>query len=504
MSEEKPKRKISPSLIVAVIIIVVLLAALVYYATLPPAPPTVTTVVMPTTTVVTTVAPPTTPPPVEKKVTWATIAGFYTDWAEQVSKNFTAKTGIKVEVIPIDYSVLYEKQMIELAGKTGAFDIVTVESMCIAEWASAGWLEPLDDYIRRTPPEEIMYDDILEHFRWVLTWGGKCYGLPYYTYDQGVFYRKDLFQREDIKEMYRKWSGHELKEPGPDMTWDEVVKIAEFFDEVVPDDIMPYGIGLMAGPVESNDEWMAIMWGLGGDHFDKDYNIIVNSTESVRAMEIYLELLKHAPPGALASSYDEVVAQMQRGLIPMTGPFYLDQWPNMVKTEKLIPGAKMGINAPVMGRGYIGCFALSMDAASKRKDYAWEFLKWLAGPEGQYSFAVGGGSTCRRSVLLNPRFDPEKNPATYPYTAHYKYLVQIDDILRRELPDWQKPYRIFKIPKACSMYLESKITIGSIAAGQATPKGGLDRLALAYATMLGWGYPVPSMKPPSWWKPPPD
>ncbi|MEM3130686.1 MAG: hypothetical protein QXX78_06305, partial [Nitrososphaerota archaeon] len=133
MSGEKPKGKISPSLIVAVVVIIILLAALVYYATLPPAPPPAPTTIV--TTVVTTAPPVTTPPPVEKKVTWATIAGFYTDWAEQVSKNFTAKTGIKVEVIPIDYSVLYEKQMIELAGKTGAFDIVTVESMCIAEWA---------------------------------------------------------------------------------------------------------------------------------------------------------------------------------------------------------------------------------------------------------------------------------------------------------------------------------------------------------------------------------
>jgi len=480
MSSER--KKLIYAAVILVVIIIVAVAS--WYMLVPPAPT------------------PTPAPP--KKVTWATIAGFYTDWAEKISKNFTKATGITVEVIGIDYGVMYEKQMLELAGKTGAFDLVTVETMCLAEWASAGWLEPLDSYIAKTPAKEIQFEDILEHYRWVLTWGGKVYGLPYYTYDQGVFYRADLFEKEDIKALYKKTYGRDLKKPNHEMTWDEFLNIAKFFDEVVPDNIMPYGVGLMAGPVESNDEWMAIMWGLGGDHFDKDYNIIVNRTEGVRAMEIYCELLKHAPPGALASSYDEVVAQMQRGLIPMTGPFYLDQWPNHVKTEKLIPGAKIECATPVAGRGYIGCFALSIDAASKRKDAAWEFLKWLAGPEGQYSFAKGGGTTCRKSVLLNPEFDPDKNPATRPYTGHYKTLVATAELLLKTAPKWQQPYRVFKLPKAGTMYMESKISIGDIAAGHMTPKGGMDHLALAYATILGWGYPVPSMTPPKGWVPPPD
>jgi len=50
MSGEKPKRKISPSLIIAVIIIIVLLAALVYYATLPRPVGVMTTTVIATMT----------------------------------------------------------------------------------------------------------------------------------------------------------------------------------------------------------------------------------------------------------------------------------------------------------------------------------------------------------------------------------------------------------------------------------------------------------------------
>mgnify|MGYP002153768482 CR=1 FL=1 len=460
--------------------------------------------------------------PAERKVTWATIAGFYTDWAETISENFTTKTGIKVDVIGIDYSVMYEKQMIELAGKTGAYDIVTIETMCLAEWANAGWLANLSTYIAKTPEADINFTDILEHYRWLLRWNGTTYGLPYYTYDQGVHYRADIFENTTIKQWYHAWATTpalrnptyedtvnwpivltELRKPNHQMNWSEFENMARFFFEETRDPVL-YGVGLMAGPVESNDEWMAIMWGLGGDHFNSTYAITVNATQSVRAMEIYMRLLKYAPPGALASSYDEVVAQMRAGKIPMTGPFYLDQWPNMVKTEDSISGAKMECATPVGGRGYIGCFALGIDAASKRKDDAWEFLKWLTGPTGQYSFAKGGGTTCRKSVLLNPEFDPAVNPATRRYTAHYKAVWNASQLWLQTAPTWQKPPRVFKIPVAGKMYLESKITIGAIAAGQLTPKGGLDKLALAYATILGWGYPVPSQTPPAGWQRPPE
>jgi len=436
--------------------------------------------------------PPTPTPPSAKKVVWATIAGFYSDWAEAISKDFTAKTGIEVEVVDIDYGLLYEREGLEMAGKTGAFDIITIETLWLPEWAAAGFLEPLNDYIAKTPAEEIEFDDFEEFLAMQLSWKGNVFGLPYYTFAMGVFYRADLFEDPDIKALYYEKYGRELRTPNHEMDWDEFYDIVKFFDEDVDDSIVPYGVGMMAGRFPHiADEWMAMLWGLGGDHFHDDWSIAVNDPIGVDAMTRYVKFLKHAPPGALESGYDAVVAQFQEGLVPVTMAFYLDQWPNVVKTEELIPGAKVGVDTPVGGLGYQGCFALGMCADSKNKDATWEFLKWLAGPEGQYSFAKGGGSSCRKSVLLNSEFATAESR---PFTGHFKALHETFELMEG-LP---KPY-IFSLPEAGKLYVEMMIHCSLAATGTVDPKTAMDLLADSYATILGW---YPSLSPPEDWVPP--
>ena len=44
-------------------------------------------------------------------VTWATLAGFYTDWAKSLAQEFTAKTGIDVKIEEMDLPTMYEKEV---------------------------------------------------------------------------------------------------------------------------------------------------------------------------------------------------------------------------------------------------------------------------------------------------------------------------------------------------------------------------------------------------------
>ena len=93
-------------------------------------------------------------------VTWAVIAGFYTDHAESIAAAFEEETGINVNIIDIDFPQLYEKQVLEMVGGTGAYDIITYDGGWKAEFAHNGYLLELDDLVAASDPEEIQFENI--------------------------------------------------------------------------------------------------------------------------------------------------------------------------------------------------------------------------------------------------------------------------------------------------------------------------------------------------------
>lgn len=202
-------------------------------------------------------------------ITWATIAGFYTDWAEEVAKDFEQKTGYEVDIVEIDFAQMYEKEVIEMVGGTGAYDIVTYDVGWKAEWADSGYLMPLDYFIAASDPKEVQFDDLHPALIEASTrYRGKVFGLPYYTFTMGYFYRYDLFDHPAEKSAFKAKYGYELAIPN---TYEQMADIAEFFHRKKGDKLKGkvldkefYGIGLMAGRFPHvQDEMMSIAWTWG-------------------------------------------------------------------------------------------------------------------------------------------------------------------------------------------------------------------------------------------------
>jgi multiple sugar transport system substrate-binding protein len=409
-----------------VIASVVILALVVGACGAPPPPPPVETPAPGETPVATT------PPPAGGvTITWITIAGFYTDWAEEVTTEWEEATGNNVEIVDVDLPTMYEKTVLESVGHTGAYDIVTWDVTWKGEWAYNGYLLPLDDYIAAADPEDLQIEDIspiLEETTSVFE--GRVYGFPYYTFTQGYFYRCDLFEDPDEMAAFEAEYGYPLDVP---QTYEQMADIAEFFrrepgetlkGEVLDEDF--YGIGLMASrDTNMQDELNSIVWTWGGDLINDDGTPACTSETYLRAAHLYVdELLPNAPPAALTSSYDEVVSQMRQGLIAQTGPFFLDQWPNFVKTEDEVPGAEVcPAPSPGGGRVFVGALTLGITSDSKNPDVAWDFLKFITGPEAQRKFALGGGSTCRLSILTDQALVAEHRTTM----GHFPSLVQVLD-----------------------------------------------------------------------------
>jgi multiple sugar transport system substrate-binding protein len=409
-------------------------------------------------------------------VTWATIGGFYTDWARDIAKGFEAKTGIHVKIVDIDFAQMYEKEVIEMVGGTGAYDIVTYDVGWKAEWASSGYLRPLDDLIAKSDPKEIAFDDIHPALVELTTrFKGKVYGLPYYSFTMGYFARWDLFTDPGEQGAFKKKYGYDLDIP---QTYEQMADIAEFFDRKPGEKLAGktlkkhfYGIGLMAGRFpQIQDENMSIAWTRGAQLIKDDGSPGCTDPLFLKAVNFYVHrLLPHAPPGALTSAYDEVVAQMRQGLIAQTAAFYLDQWPNIAKTEQEVPGAKIAIAAPPGANTWVGAFGLGLSRDSKHPKEAWEFLKYLAGPIAQRKFAEMGGTTCRVSLLK------DKSIRKHSANAHFPVLLQILDHVSK----CQFYPNYYYVPQGGKIYDEETTYFSAAASGQQSVNEAMENLAKA-------------------------
>lgn len=423
------------------------------------------------------------PEPAEPVViTWATIAGFYTDWAAEVAKDFEDATGHDVQVIDIDFPQLYEKQVLEMVGGTGAYDIITYDVGWKAEFAHNGYLTPLDDYIAASEPAEIDFDDIAPALIELTTrWQGKVFGLPYYTFTMGMFYRCDLFENPDEMSAFEEAYGYQLDVP---QTYEQLADTAEFFTrkrgetlagEVLTQDF--YGIGLMAGRFPHvQDEINSIAWTWGGGAFRDDGT--VNLESLTEATEFYVNrLLPSAPPGALTSAYDEVMGQMRQGIIAQTAAFYLDQWPNAVKTETEVPGAEVCMAASPGAHTWVGAFGLGLSVDSKHPDQAWEFLKFITGPMAQRKFAEGGGSTTRLKILN----DQQMVSTHREQVGHFPTLANV--LEHAYTCEFYPNY--YYVPQGGKIYDEMTTWYSSAAAGEYSPAEALANFAEAVERICG-------------------
>jgi multiple sugar transport system substrate-binding protein len=433
-----------------------------------------------------------TPPPEEKvTITMATIAGFYTDWAEEVAKEFEEKTGWNVEIVQIDFSQLYEKQVIEFVGDTGAYDIITYDVGWKAEFANSGHILPLDDYIAASDPAEIQFEDIHPALiEGSCRWKGKVWGLPFYTFTMGYFYRCDLFEDPDEMAAFEAKYGYPLDIPE---TYDQMADIAEFFHrqpgdtlkgEVLDEEF--YGIGLMAGRFPHvQDEMMSIAWTHGNQLIKDDGTPGCTESAFLDDVHLYVDrLVPHAPPGALTSAYDEVVGQMRQGMIAQTAAFYLDQWPNMVKTEDEVPGAEICAAASPGAHTWVGALTLAMNADSKHPDQAWEFLKWITGPEAQRKFAEGGGSTCRVSILTDQEFLATRRLAA----GHFPPLMQVLD--HEAACNFYPNY--YYVPQGGKIYDEETTYFSAATSGEMSVEEAMQNLADAIEGHCGGPCEVPN------------
>lgn len=360
----------------------------------------------------------------KQKITVVVESGFWTDYLKQAMiPKFTEKTGVEVEVVGMSTNVMYAKQQVELLGDTGGYDVLSMEAAYVPEWAANGYVKPLFDLAKEYDPDgadgmvtflKPFYAGLMS----MMTYDGQPYSIPYNNYTMGLHYRADLFANADERAAFAEKYGYPLTVP---KTFPELVNAAQFFTRKAGETLAGqtlakdfYGVALMAGRNEQiNDEFSAIIWGMGGDWFrsiyDKTgklegYEITIPDRISAVAAETYLDLLNYAPPAAKGWDFPEAANAMAEGQVAMVPFMYNNLWPVTASVEEKVPGAKAAVDTVPGGRPYTGAYGIGVAHNAGNPEAAYWFVKYLTSYEGQMAYALGGGNPCRRDVVLDPFF----------------------------------------------------------------------------------------------------
>src|ERR1700726_2237068 len=275
----------------------------------------------------------------------------------------------------------------QLARRNGDPDVFTQDLIWIAEFAAAKWALPLDDHFNA----EVMK----EYFPGVVqacTWQGKLTALPWFIDSGMLYYRKDLLDELGAKSP-ETWE--ELIESAKKLTGSGKAKFGFLWQakqaEVLVCDLVSF-IGSNDGAILQPD----------------GKTVSVADDAAVEAVQFIHDLIKKdqiTPEEVL--SWDE---EPSRRPFTAGDAAFLRNWSYVWKTSQNKEDSsvidKVGV-APLphfQGKKSAAClggYQYGVNASSKNKEAAIEFVRWMSSPETQLRFARQLGLCPTRSAVLD-------------------------------------------------------------------------------------------------------
>ena len=333
-----------------------------------------------------------------KQLTLAVNSGVEGDALKQAARDYETQTGVHIEIAEFPYANLFEKELVDLSAGTGAYDLIMLDDPWFPKFSTQGFLTDLTPLYgkrggaSRVPDEDFVPASIALCRHPYQT--GALYALPYVGNSQLFFYRKDLFEKHNLKSL---------------ATWDDVLAAAKVINEReatgAPGGGRIYGYVMRAAQGNAAvADFMPIFWAFGAEMFDQSGKAQVNSAEGINALKFMLELGKYAPPGYASFNADEVSAHLLQGTAAMSinWPAWISSFNDAAKSKVIgkmeftaMPGAKAA------GRAEIGNWLIAIPRDSKRAEAAFDFLLWATSAEQMKRSALRGNPPTRRSVFTD-------------------------------------------------------------------------------------------------------
>jgi len=346
------------------------------------------------------------PQPLKKQLTLAVVSGVEGDALQQAARDYEAQKGVHIEIATFPYTNLFEKELIDLKARTGAYDLIMLDDPWFPRFANEQLLTELTPLLEKrgqSGPDSDFVDTSVALCRHPYQ-SGPLYALPYVGNSQLFFYRKDLFEKYSLK--------------APE-TWNDVLAAAKTIHEKETTGANGNRIhGYVMRAAQGNAavaDFMPIFWAFGGEMFGPDGKPAVNSPEGIAALEFMIELGKYSPAGYASFNADEVGAHLLQGTAAMSinWPAWISSFSDPAKSKVIgkmefttLPGAQKP------GQAEIGNWLIAIPRDSSNAEDAIDFLLWATSAEQMKRSAQRGNPPTRKSLFRDAEL-VAKNPA-YP------------------------------------------------------------------------------------------
>jgi sorbitol/mannitol transport system substrate-binding protein len=283
---------------------------------------------------------------------------------EQLKSDFeTSHPGITLNLLVLPENQVRDKVTTDIATNAAQFDLVTIGMYEVPLWAKNNWLEEVGTTLQQDPNYD--YNDVIPSIRKGLEYNGKLYAAPFYGESSALFYRKDILQKANAQ----------LSDKP---TWDEVAAAAK----AVHNPPNQFGICLrgLPGWGEQLAPLTTVINTFGGRWFDESWKAQLDAPESSGAIKFYIDTVRNVgEPGATQAGFTECETLMVQGKLGM--------WYDATSAGDLVFDPKQNPSAnnmamayaPIKDKpdsGWLWAWAFAMEANSKNKPAAYEFLKW--------------------------------------------------------------------------------------------------------------------------------
>lgn len=311
--------------------------------------------------------------PVEKQIIKFAVQADSTDALNQIVKAYndsSEKYQVEAVVMTNDSGNMHDQLLNSLSSKSGEYDVISMDVVWAGEFAAAGYLEPLDTLIKDNGwnPTDFNAGSMASG-----KYKGKNYVLPYFSDLGFLYYRKDIVSADDASRL----------EAGQ-YSWSDLLKMSESYMGQK---------GTKYGHVYQSKQYEGLTCNL--NEFTANWTDIKGGLE----MMSKFEKSKATPADILVYTEGESQAAFTNG-----ESVFLRNWPyvnGMIASgEQAVKADQVGF-APLPTGSTVGGWILGLNANGTKMDAAKDFLKFIAGPEGQKINATVGSYMPGFNALLS-------------------------------------------------------------------------------------------------------